>query len=237
MGLGEIVSGFAAPSLPGPDRIEGRFSELHRLDAGLHAGPLFEAAVGADAIWDYMGYGPFADLVAYRALLARFEGQTDPFFYAICEAGGGPALGVASYLRIAPADGVIEIGNILLTPPLQRSVVASEALMLMVRWAFAAGYRRVEWKCNALNAASRRAALRLGFRFEGVFRQHMLVKGRNRDTAWFSIIDREWPALCEAYDTWLAAENFDTAGVQRQRLSALTDAVLPGRYDGVLPVA
>lgn len=240
---GEPVPKFTAPPRPGPARIKGLHVTLERLDPGAHGHDIIAAAEGADWIWDYLGYGPFADAAAWQRWALPMAAATDPFFYAIRKMGNagaadggaadgretaGKVLGQASYLRIEPAHGVIELGHILLTPPLQRTVAATEALMLMIGWAMQAGYRRFEWKCDALNAPSRRAALRLGFTFEGVFRQHMITKGRNRDTAWFSITDREWPALKSAHDAWLAPQNFDAAGQQRRSLSDLTLAARQG---------
>ena len=229
---GTQLPDFAAPPAPGPDRIAGRFVTLERIDALAHAADIFAAAAGADDVWDYMPYGPFADAAEYADWMADMATRTDPFFYAIRDDATGSVLGVASFLRIEPAHGVIELGHILLTPPIQRTIAATEALTLMIRWAMEAGYRRFEWKCNALNAPSRRAAIRLGFSFEGVFRHHMIVKSRNRDSAWFSIIDGEWPALRGAYDTWLSPENFDASGEQRRSLSSLTEAALPTRPKG-----
>ncbi|MCQ0971180.1 GNAT family N-acetyltransferase [Paracoccus sp. TK19116] len=219
---GALVEGFTPPPAPGPAVIEGRFMRLERLDAVRHATELHRANGGADEVWDYMGYGAFDTLDAYRDWQTTMAQLSDPFFYAIRDAASGKVAGLAAYLRIEPAHGVIEIGHIQLSPALQRTAAASEALMAMIRWAFETGYRRVEWKCDALNAPSRRAALRLGFVFEGVFRKHMVVKGRNRDTAWFAITDTEWPALRTAYDRWLSPDNFDGASRQRESLSALT---------------
>ncbi|TRW97692.1 GNAT family N-acetyltransferase [Paracoccus sp. M683] len=230
--LGDALVAFVPPPAPGPGEIDGRFVRLERLDAARHAEDLFQANQGGDEVWDYLGYGPFAEVEPYRAWQAKMAQSADPLFYAIRDLTADAIRGIASYLRIDPENGVIEIGHIQLSPPLQRSAAASEALMLMIAWAFQAGYRRVEWKCNALNTPSRRAALRLGFTFEGVFRQHMITKGRNRDTAWFSIIDSEWPALDKVYQNWLAPQNFDADGQQRQSLSQMTAAALPGRKDG-----
>ncbi|MFV0303046.1 MAG: GNAT family N-acetyltransferase [Paracoccus sp. (in: a-proteobacteria)] len=229
---GDALSDFTPPPLPGPAVIDGRFARLERLQAARHADDLFAANQGGDEVWDYLGYGPFARVEDYRDWQASMAGSADPFFYAIRDLGSERVLGVASYLRMDRQNGVIEIGHIQMSLPLQRTTAAGEALMMMVAWAFDAGYRRVEWKCNALNAPSRRAAIRLGFAYEGTFRQHMIAKGRNRDTAWFAIIDRDWPALKRAYETWLAATNFTADGQQRQSLSDLTAAVLPGRSDG-----
>jgi len=195
---GPRVTDFAPPPAPGP------------------------ANQGQDWVWDYLGYGPFADLPSYRDWQAGMAAKVDPFFYALRDAATGKVGGLAAFLRIDPANGVIEIGHIEIAPLMQRTPAATEAISLMIGWAFGAGYRRVEWKCDALNAPSRRAALRYGFVFEGVFRQHMIYKGRNRDTAWYAIIDQDWPALAHAHETWLAPENFDAQGRQRQSLSAFT---------------
>lgn len=231
--LGQPI-GFAVPdwtARPRPPRtaIEGRYCRIEPLDPARHAEDLHTAnsADPAGGMWTYMGYGPFADLAAYRAWLGRSCLGDDPLFHAVVEAESGRALGVASYLRIEPAVGVLEVGHIAYAPALQRSRAATEAQVLLMRRAFAElGYRRYEWKCDALNAPSRRAADRLGFTFEGVFRQATLYKGRNRDTAWYAIIDADWPALDAAYRRWLSPDNFDAAGRQRTRLSDLTRQAL-----------
>jgi len=171
-----------------------------------------------------MPYGPFADPGAYRDWVAWACRGADPLFLAV-SASGTPC-GVAAFLRIAPAAGSIEIGHVCFAPRLQRTPAATEALSMMIGWAFRAGYRRVEWKCDARNTPSRRAAQRLGLSFEGVFRQAGVVKGRNRDTAWYAAIDGEWPALSAAHEAWLSPDNFDSTGVQRQALSALTRPLL-----------
>ncbi|RJL08498.1 GNAT family N-acetyltransferase [Paracoccus siganidrum] len=234
--LGPKVTGFTIPPAPGLPLIEAPWARLERLDPARHGAALHDAVAGHDQLWDYMGQGPFADAAEFGHWLEDAAAGADPCFYAIVPADGlGGALGHAAFMRIDRPMGVIEIGNILLSPALQRSRTASAALMAMIGWAFGAGYRRVEWKCNALNLASRRAAMRLGFGFEGVFRQHMIVKGRNRDTAWFAITDADWPALSRAWAAWLDAANFDASGRQRQSLSALTAAALPDRIADPLP--
>ncbi len=226
----------ASPTPPAPPRetITAPGVLLEPLDPARHAGPTFDKVQGADWVWDYLGYGPFADADAYVGWQRSNAMGADPAFYAIIDPGRPQdgAMGLASFLRIDRNHGVIEIGHILMSPQLQRSRTASAAIMAMIGWAFAAGYRRVEWKCDSLNAPSRRAALRFGFTFEGIFRQHMIVKGRNRDTAWFAIIDSDWPPLRAACDRWLSPENFDAQGRQRESLSALTGAALPQRSDG-----
>jgi RimJ/RimL family protein N-acetyltransferase len=183
------------------------------------------AAMSADIVgrcWTYFSYGPFASAAGYRQWMEDNCCGDDPLFYVIRNAVDGAALGIASNLRITPASGSIEVGNILFSPALQQSTVATEAMYLMMRMAFELGYRRYEWKCDSLNAPSRAAALRLGFSFEGMFRQATVYKGRNRDTAWFAIIDSEWRSLQDAFVAWLDPANFDQDGRQGQRLSALT---------------
>jgi len=227
--LGEPVTGWTLPPRPGPDIIEGRFVRLERLDPVCHAAGLFEAFAPDASVWDYMAYGPFADASAYETWATGVAGLADPFFYTLRVRATGLCCGVASYLRIMPEAGSIEVGNIALAPALQRTTAATEAMVLMMAWAFDAGYRRYEWKCNALNRPSRRAAQRLGLSFEGIFRQAMVVKGRNRDTAWFAAIDAEWPALRAAFDAWLSPDNFDAEGRQRLALADLTAPALVSR--------
>jgi RimJ/RimL family protein N-acetyltransferase len=208
--------------------MQGRFVRLEPLEADAHAADLFDAFAGHDGLWDYMPYGPFASALAYQAWAREREAGEDPRFFVLRDGENGQCGGIASYLRITPEAGSIEVGHICIAPRMQRGAAVTEAMFLMLDWAFAAGYRRYEWKCNALNMASRRAAQRLGFSYEGVFRKHMLVKGRNRDTAWFSVIDSEWPALKAAFQAWLDPVNFDASGRQRARLSDLTQAVRAG---------
>ncbi|MGR3272143.1 N-acetyltransferase [Thalassococcus profundi] len=207
---------------PRPPRTElqGRYGTLVPT-APDHADALHAAFArdGAGHGWTYLPYGPFPDAGAFADWLTRVCLGDDPLFHTICDPEGTP-LGLASYLRIDPAMAVIEVGHIHLSPALQRTALATEAMALMMARAFdELGYRRYEWKCDALNAPSRRAAQRLGFTYEGTFRQAAVVKGRNRDTAWFSILDREWPAQKARFDRWLAPSNFDAAGRQRQPLS------------------
>lgn len=227
--FGAPVTGWQPPARPGPAAIEGRYVRLERLDPARHAAELHAANRADDTIWDYLPYGPFVDLAGYRAWAEAMATREDPFFYALIDRATGRAAGVASYLRIEPAAGSIEVGHINLAPALQKSRAATEAISLMIGWAFDAGYRRFEWKCDALNLPSRRAAERYGLSFEGVFRQATVVKGRNRDTAWFAAIDREWPALQAAFGAWLAPENFDAAGRQKKSLADLTRGILVTR--------
>ena len=192
---------------------------LEPLDPGRHADDLLAAAQGDPRLWDYLPYGPFADADELRAWLAERAGSTDPLFLAVVDAETGGAGGVVSYLRIEPAHGCIEIGHIWFGASLQRTPAATETVYLLARHAFDdLGHRRLEWKCDAANARSRSAAERFGFTFEGVFRQHMIVKGRNRDTAWYALLDSEWPAVRAGFEAWLSADNFDADGRQRSPL-------------------
>jgi RimJ/RimL family protein N-acetyltransferase len=202
--------------------MEGRLCRVEPLSPARHAAELHSAyALDAEGRnWTYLPYGPFATLAEFRSALDAASAGSDPLFHAIVERASEKAVGVASYLRIAPADGTIEVGHLNFSPLLQRTPAASEAMYLMMKRAFDLGYRRYEWKCDALNAPSRAAAERLGFCFEGVFRQAMIYKQRSRDTAWYSIIDSEWPALRMAFERWLDAVNFDARGRQRRRLAS-----------------
>ena len=226
--FGAVIQGWTAPQRPVGMVLEGGLVRLERMDPDAHAADLYRAYGGHDALWDYLPYGPFSAASAYHRWAKETATGTDPLFYVIRQLASGHCGGVASYLRIAPESGSIEVGHINLAPELNRSRAATEAMVLMMQWAFQAGYRRYEWKCDALNMPSRRAAQRLGFSFEGVFRQATVVKGRNRDTAWYSVIDSEWPALAEAFGVWLAPRNFDGSGRQKESLSDLTRLVRPG---------
>ncbi len=223
--LGPRVENWAPPPAPVGEVLEGRYARLEPLDAEIHAALLFRAYDGHDALWDYMPYGPFSSAAQYHRWVRDTVADKGHLFYAIKDLETGTFGGVTSYLRINPNAGSIEVGNINFAPSLQRTRAATEAMALMMGWAFDAGYRRYEWKCNALNAPSRRAGQRLGLSFEGVFRQALVVKGRNRDTAWFACIDAEWPALKEAFRVWLDPGNFDANGRQIERLSNLTRMV------------
>ncbi len=223
--LGEEVPGWVPPPRPGHEAMEGRHVRLEPLSADAHAADLFRAWNGHDSLWDYLPYGPFASAAAYHRWAKEREAAEDPRFFVLRDPVSGHCGGVASYLRIDPASGSIEVGHICIAPEMQHSRAMTEAMWLMMGWAFGAGYRRYEWKCDALNLASRRAAQRLGFSYEGIFRQATVVKGRNRDTAWFAVIDREWPALSAAFEAWLQPGNFDAEGCQKERLSDLTRLV------------
>lgn len=225
--LDRPVPDWQAPSPPPREVMQGRWCRLEPLDAERHARPLYEAfALDAEGRnWTYLPYGPYDSFDSYRDWVDSASKGPDPLFFAIVDLASGPAVGVASFMRIDPRNGSIEVGGLNFSPLLQGRPAATEAMFLMMQRAFALGYRRYEWKCNALNAPSRSAALRLGFSFEGVFRQATVVKGRNRDTAWYSVVDGEWPGLQAAFVRWLAPENFDARGLQKLRLSDLTAAV------------
>ena len=207
--------------------MQGVRCRLEALDADRHAAGL-HAAYAADrdgGNWTYLPYGPFASAAAYARWVSSMQGGDDPIFFAILELPSERPVGVASYLRIEPAMGVIEVGHLSYSPALQRTPASTEAMYLMMKRVFDDwGYRRYEWKCDSLNAPSRAAARRLGFRYEGVFRNQVVMKGRNRDTAWFSITDAEWPGIRDALDVWLAPDNFAAGGSQRRRLSELMPA-------------
>ena len=229
--IGFPVPDWKPPRLPAREAVEGTFCRLEPLEPARHAAGL-HAANSLDAEgrnWTYLPYGPFDTLSSYRAWMEETCCGGDPMFYAVVDRAEESAVGVASFLRIDPGNGSIEVGHINYSPLLQRTPAATEAMFLMMRQAFDLGYRRYEWKCNALNAPSRVAAQRLGFSFEGVFRQAAVVKGRNRDTAWYSVIDEEWPALSEAFLRWLDPSNFDERGRQRTQLSVLTGPLLKQR--------
>jgi RimJ/RimL family protein N-acetyltransferase len=223
--IGPIVEPLPSGRVPERRALHGGAVRLEPVGVAAHGASLYRlshARPEDEALWTYLPYGPFPDQGAFETWLAERAGSEDPLFFAVVEHGSGAAAGMASYLNIVPANGCIEIGHIWFAPPLQRTRAATEAIFLMMRHAFDdLGYRRLEWKCNALNEASKRAARRFGFTYEGTFRQHMVLKGRNRDTAWFSLLDREWPAACAAFERWLAPANFDPAGRQRTSLSAL----------------
>jgi RimJ/RimL family protein N-acetyltransferase len=229
--VGFAVAGWTPPAHPPREPMAGRTCRTEPLDVDRHAADLHTANLldmdGGN--WTYLPYGPFATLDAYRVWLASVASAPDPQFHAVIDLATGQAVGVASYLRIDPAAGAIEVGHINYSPRLQRTVASTEAMYLMMKRAFELGYRRYEWKCNALNAPSRAAAQRLGFSYEGVFRQARVDKGRNRDTAWYAAVDREWPALDAAFRRWLDPSNFDQRGQQRTSLSTLTGPILVAR--------
>ncbi len=226
-GLGNVLEWTAARD---PDRMGmvGETVRLEPLDPTAHARELFTSSHGPGidpALWLYMSVGPFDRLETFAGWLETCARSTDPLFFTVVDTHTGLPSGMVSYMRVTPSHGVIEIGNIWFSPTLQRTRQATEAIFLLARHVFDdCGYRRLEWKCNALNEPSRRAAERFGFRYEGLFRRHMVIKGRNRDTAWFAMTDRDWPVIKAAFECWLAPENFDDAGRQRQTLAAVRAA-------------
>lgn len=224
--IGDALDGWTPPPRPSVTALDGTFTRLERLDPPRHARALHEAN-GLDVEgrnWTYLPVGPFATFEEYDGWLTTMAAGADPYFFAVVDRATGRPVGVTSYLRIDPAAGSIEVGHINFSPLAQRTSVATESMVLMMRYAFQLGYRRYEWKCDALNAPSRVAAERLGFTFEGIFRQAVIYKQRNRDTAWYSILDREFPALERAFAAWLSPENRDAEGRQRRRLADLIAA-------------
>jgi RimJ/RimL family protein N-acetyltransferase len=229
--LGPKVEWSGAPA-PAREPLRGRYVELLPPDLERDAGSLYEVSHepgGDPAVWDYLFEGPFDSPAGFGAYFERLQaGDATSIPFVVVPTASGRAEGHACYLRIDPPNGSIEVGNIMLGPGLQRTTAATEMLYLMGKHVFETlGYRRFEWKCNDLNAPSRAAAARFGFTYEGTFRQALVVKGRNRDTAWFSIIDSEWPAIAAEYERWLAPENFDAEGRQRTRLSVPAAAPAP----------
>jgi len=222
---GEEVRGRPSGMWPARSALSGQTARLEPIDPARHGPELFALShygEGARSLWTYMPYGPFADAAAFAAWLRGCAAAADPMFFAVRDQQSGRAAGMASYLNVRPDSGVIEIGHIWFAPVLQGTRQSTEALFLMIRHVIDdLRYRRVEWKCDALNEASRRAALRLGFTFEGIFHQHVIVKGRNRDTAWFSILDGEWPDIRANFEAWLSPENFDAQVRQRRSLAEL----------------
>ena len=199
----------------------GAYCRLEPLDATCHGEDLWQAysADTQDRIWTYLPYGPFTTQAELKQWLTGHSKTQDPLFYAIVSTSNGKAVGIATYLRIQPAAGVIEVGHINYSPALQATTAATEAMYLMMKNAFNLGYRRYEWKCDNLNSGSKKAAQRLGFSFDGLFKQAAVYKGRNRDTAWFSVLDTHWPAIQAEYERWLATENFSADGMQLSKLS------------------
>jgi RimJ/RimL family protein N-acetyltransferase len=226
--IGQPLTDWVPLRLPSREPMIGRFCRLELLDADRHGLALYEAnAIDVDdRAWTYLPYGPFASRQLYIEWLRTVCHAEDPMFFAIIDVTSGAAVGIASYLRINREVGSIEVGHIKYSPRLQRSPAATEAMYLMLKHAFDLGYRRYEWKCDALNLPSRAAARRLGLSYEGVFRQASVTKGRNRDTAWFATIDSEWPALKAALEQWLAPQNFDDKLHQVVRLLSLTEPLL-----------
>lgn len=222
--VGDEVHGWPA-KLPEAIAFEGRFGRVEKLVVARHGDDLWRAIKGDEAIWSYMPYGPFPEEGLFRDWINERAARDDPYAYAVIDRDGR-AVGVACLMEIRPAMRVIEVGSIFYAKVLQRTPQATEVQYLLARYSFETlGYRRYEWKCNALNAPSRRAAERFGFTFEAIFRQHMIVKGRSRDTAWYAMLDHEWPRAKAAFEQWLAPENFDGDGRQRRRLEDIRAAL------------
>lgn len=222
--IGAPEPGWSPRPAPSAVTLEGRFCRLEPLDARLHAQDLYDAYQAAPdgRDWTYLAVGPFAERQDYLRYAEASARSTDPRHFAVIDRKTGKAVGTLALMRIEPMHGVIEVGSVTFSPLLKRTPISTEAQYLLMAYAFdELGYRRYEWKCDSLNAPSRTAAERLGFKFEGIFRQAVVYKGRNRDTAWFSILDTEWPAQKQVFQAWLAADNFDEQGNQRRSLSEL----------------
>jgi RimJ/RimL family protein N-acetyltransferase len=222
--IGAPVPGWKGAKAPDREPLTGRCCRIEPVNVERHAADLYEAyssaADGRD--WTYLTVGPFDSLVAYREHLTRMAASIDPLHHAVIDLATGKAVGTLALMRIDPANGVIEVGHVTYSPRLKRTRIATEAMFVLMSEVFdKLGYRRFEWKCDSLNEPSRSAALRYGFTFEGIFRQAIVYRERNRDTAWYSIIDSEWPALRTCYERWLDAGNFDAKGQQVERLADL----------------
>lgn len=226
--IGNPLPNWTPPLHPARETMTGRFCRLEPIDPERHARDLFDAITSDhnDQDWTYLPYGPFNGFADYVDWMRQTCLGDDPLFFVIIDQASNKAVGMTSYLRIVPMHGVIEVGHIYLSNTLKKSPAATEAMFMMMQRAFEMGYRRYEWKCDSLNAPSRAAARRLGFSYEGTFRQAIVYKGRNRDTAWFAVIDADWSMLRNAFERWLDPDNFDEQGRQKKRLSALTAAVI-----------
>jgi len=219
--IGSPLSTWNTCPKPAKKTMAGAYCRLEGLDATRHGDDLWQAytADTEDRIWTYLPYGPFATQAQFEQWLTGHSATEDPLFYAIIDTFSGKAVGIATYLRIQPEVGVIEVGHINYSPALQQTTAATEAMYLMMKNVFTLGYRRYEWKCDNLNLGSQKAAKRLGFSYDGLFKQATIYKGRNRDTAWFSVLDADWPSINSEYQRWLAADNFTTDGTQLSPLS------------------
>ena len=216
--LGRLIHGWIPPAHPIRQSMKGRYCTVEPFDPDAHGPALFNALSQIESDWTYLPYGPFGSFASFQEWIQRSCLGDDPQFYTLLDNETEKPGGVASYLRITPKSGTIEVGHIHLGPALKRSRAATEAMYLMMDYAFSLGYRRYEWKCNALNQSSRNAAVRLGFTFEGIWRQATVSKGRNRDTSWYSIVDVDWPRIRTGFRRWLDASNFDSSGRQLRRL-------------------
>ena len=222
--IGREITGWTGKELPSRQPMNGSYCRIEPLNAEVHAKELFEAysADRTGELWTYLSPDPFETFERFKEWAEKSARTEDPLFHAIVDKSTGKAVGMAAYLRIVPQHGVIEVGHITYSPALQRTSSATEAMFLMMKRVFSElAYRRYEWKCDALNLPSRQAAERYGFTYDGLFKQALVHKGRNRDTAWYSILDRDWPQIEEAYEAWLDPDNFDAEGMQRQRLADL----------------
>ena len=219
---GEPVTRLPSALVPARTTLPGTSVQLEAMDAAKHTSELYRAGHDSEEglrIWDYLTTGPWPDEQSYHAVLRQQTASFDPVFYVVRALDSGRVCGQTSFLDIDAGNGVIEIGNIWFGPELQRSRGSTEALFLMLRYAMdELGYRRMQWRCNSLNARSRYAAARLGFRFEGIFYNHLIFKGKNRDTTWYSILDDEWPEVHSIIEQWLKPDNFDDAGVPKTSL-------------------
>jgi len=225
--IGEFLPDWQPLSSPSPKSMIGRYCQLEAFDVERHAEQLYQSyAENADgSMWTYMSCGPFASLSKFLEWMRSAAEGKDPLFYTIVETASVNAVGQAALMRIVPEHGVIEVGNIAFSPRLQRTRVATEAMYLLMKRVFdELGYRRYEWKCDSCNAPSRRAAERFGFTYDGFFSQAVVYKGRNRDTTWYSMIDKEWPGIKAAYEEWLQPNNFDAGGMQKKKLADLIEA-------------
>lgn len=229
--IGDALPDWKAPPRVTRTTLSGRYCRVEPLNAALHAEDLYAANAldTSGAGWTYLTVGPFDNAADYRTWVEKACSSDDPLFHAIIDLHTAKPVGVGAYMRIDAANGVVEIGNLRFSPLMQRTPVATESMYLMMKHAFALGYRRYEWKCDSFNAPSRRAAQRFGFSYEGVFRHAVIYKQRTRDTAWYSIINSEWPAIDAAFTRWLHPENFDVQGNQRVALSVLTEPLLKAR--------
>ena len=220
--VGPVVDPLPVGNVPDMRPLHGRWMRLDHVSAVKHSADLYASFDGKDSegrIWTYLGYGPFASLEEFTEWVKAREAARDPWFYAFVRRDTGKAVGMGSFMRNDAANGVIEIGHIWMSPGLQQTREATETIYLMMRHCFDdLGVRRLEWKCDSLNAPSRKAAERFGFTFEGIFRQHYIIKGRNRDTAWYAMLDTEWPKAKKAFEAWLKEDNFDAGGQQKAKL-------------------
>jgi RimJ/RimL family protein N-acetyltransferase len=220
--VGAVVDPLPPGSKPDMRPLHGRWVLLEPVSAARHARDLYQSCAESDPkgqVWTYMGYGPWESFEQFEAWLKEREASRDPWFYAFLQRETGKAAGIGAFMRCDAPNGVIEIGHIWMSPGLQKSREATEAIFLMIRHCFDdLGVRRLEWKCDSLNAPSRKAAERFGFTFEGIFRQHFIVKGRNRDTAWYAMLDKDWPRVRKGFEAWLKPENFDSGGKQKAKL-------------------